>query len=252
VLQFVPSAENRICDTPETASEALRARVTEVLVTQDAPPSMTTVPLGAARSRVIVSLAELDAFPAASRNCAYTLFVPSESASVYVFDVAYVSHVDHVEPSEENRICATPEVASVAESVRMTEVLVVHAVPPSIAIVPLGPARSKPMESFAELEALPAASRNCAYTVFVPSESASVRDFDVAYVSHPDHVVPSAENRMDATPEAASVAASVRVTEVLEAQDSPPSMTTVPLGAARSRVIVSLALLEAFPAPSRN
>jgi hypothetical protein len=147
-------------DTPEAESVAERVRVTDVLAVKEAPPSMTTDPVGAARSRTIVSLTEEEEFPAASRNWAWTVFVPSGPASVKLFEVAYVSHEDQFVPSVENRACETPEPASVALRLSVTEVVVVHAAPLFTEMVPVGPARSRTIVSLTEVEEFPAASRN--------------------------------------------------------------------------------------------
>ena len=74
----------------------------------------------------------------------------------------------------------TPAPASVAESVRATDVVPVQAAPAATVIVPVGSFWSRTMVSVALDDPLPTSSRNCAKTVLVPSPLERVHDLDVA------------------------------------------------------------------------
>jgi hypothetical protein len=79
---------------------------------------------GAVISRIIVSVYDVEEFPAASLYHAYTVFVPSPVVNVHAFDVAYVSQEVH-EPALLMHIWETPLNVSVADKVNVTDVVFV-------------------------------------------------------------------------------------------------------------------------------
>ena len=168
-----------ISDAPNAESVNVGVKF-EVL---EFPPSIEIeVELGAILSCVIVSLIQLDSFPAESLNFTYTVAIALVCASVQDFDVAYVSQL----PSEEQ-----PEVfviyislAATAASVSVGVEVEVLELPASMVIeVDAGATLSWVMVSLMQLDSFPAASLNFAYTVAVAFDCPRVHDFEVVYVS---------------------------------------------------------------------
>jgi hypothetical protein len=70
----------------------------------------------------MVSVYDVEAFPAASLYHAYTVFVPSPVVNVHALDVAYVSQAVH-DVVLLRHICDTPLNVSVADNVKVTDVV---------------------------------------------------------------------------------------------------------------------------------
>lgn len=92
---------------------------------------------------------------------------------------------------------------------------------------------SSKMVSKTCVDTLPTLSLNNAYTVFVPSPDGNVHPFDVAYASHAVQAVESLIHICDMPPPV-SVAAKVKVTDVVVVEAALLLIVTEPVGTLRS------------------
>ena len=83
VEKLVPVFENRICETVPELSVADKVSVEDLELVADAPPSITTEPVGAWLSTVTVTGVEIAVLPAASRARAESTCEPFEAVVVF-------------------------------------------------------------------------------------------------------------------------------------------------------------------------